>query len=62
MISKENLNRLLINLIIAIPIALLVFSFPITAYKLGQLIGPKVGESAFKATHPNPLGKMVYEK
>jgi len=29
--------------------------------KLNQ-IGARAGEAAFNATHPNPLGQMVFEK
>jgi len=50
------------DLMIDIPLALLVFNFPLCAYELGQFIGPRLGGTIFEAIHPEPLGKMVYTK
>lgn len=52
--------RMFRNLIICISIAVMVFGFPLVAYELGQLIGPRAGETVFEFTHPNQMGKIAY--
>lgn len=63
MLLKNTLTepyRIYMDLIIGIPIAMMVFGFPLIAYELGQWMGPKVGETVFEFTHPNQLGSVTY--
>lgn len=46
-------SRLLMDLMIGIPVALLVFNSPMIANELAQLIGPKIREMVFEYTHSN---------